>query len=376
MSEVIGMRRCLAVLACLLLGVGIGAFSIPLCEFQSPLTDLSDLVIGFSYQYHNDPFGLPDADVSRGTFLVEYVRLYDTPEFGFNVSLTNDMTIAVLGVSTYTTLADVSYKRYLVSEGNMFAFAGGSARSSSSFQSLGLSANLGVGAGRFNDVTPLAKATRIDEDLVRRGSLTSHLHPVDLEILAHEIGSVSSYASLADLISVIQEIIEDSGWVKVGGLDALDISEITRLIQDDSFSRYCGWDAKIGLGYELLDPSGGDNDLLVTGAFNYAFTTTPNFQFLIQGTVSGPPAILEQNRADVTASYEYLIAEFLTLNASYDFSRETWASVPTDIHKLALDLILEPLDTADVSLSVVLESRPYYVEWNVDVRLAISMDLL
>ena len=370
------MRRCLAVLACLLVGAGVLAYSIPLCEFQSPLTDLSDLVIGFSYQYHNDPFGLPDADVNRGTFLIEYVRLFDTPDYGFNVSLSNDMTIAVLGVSTYTTVADVSYKRYLVSEGDLFAFARGSARSSSSFQSLGLSTNLGIGAGRFTDVTPLAKATRIDEDLVRRGSLTQHLHPVDLEILAHEIGSLASYASLADLISVVQEIIEDSGWVKVGGLDALDISEITRLIRDETFSRYCGWEATLGLGYELLDPSGGENDLLITGAFNYAFTTTPKFQFLIQGAVSGPPTIFEQNRADITTSYEYLLAEFLTLNASYDFSRETWASIPTDIHKLTLDLILEPLDTADVSLSVVLESRPYYVEWNVDVRLAISMDLL
>ena len=370
------MRRGLVILVCVFIGTSTAAFSIPLCEYQSPLTDLSDLMIGFSYQYHNDPYGMSNADINEGTFVVEYVGLYDKPEYGYHITLSNDMTIAVIGVSTYKTLADGNYKRYLVPEGDFFAFTGGSVRSSSSFQSLGLSVSAGLGYGRFTDVTPLAVATRIDDNLVERGSITRHLHPVDLVPLAKEIASADSYESLADLIAVIQEIVEGSGWVKAGGLDALDLSEITRLIRDESFTRYCGWDAKIGLGYEILDPSGGSKDLLLIGAVNYAFTTAPRYQFLVQGTVSGPPAIAETNRIDVTASYNYLVSAFLSLQASYDFSRETWVSIPTDIHRLAVDFILEPLETAAVALSVGLEHRPYYLEWKVDVRLSISIELL
>jgi len=365
------MRRWVFVLGPLLLGVASIASSMPLCEYRSPLTDLSDLSIAFSYQYHNDPYGLKAEDVNQGHFNVSYVRLYDTPEFGFDLSLQSDMAISVLDVSTYTMTADGNYKRYFASEGDYFAFAGGSARSSSSYQALGLSVNLGIGYGRFTDVTPLAKASRIDAYLVNRGTLTAHLHPVDLQALtahlhpvdlqalASEIGSIASYDSLAGLLAAVQDIIEGSGYLKAGGLDALDISEITLLIEEEGFSRYCGWDIKAGIGYQLLDPSGGANDVLITGALNYAFTTTPKAQFLVQA-----------------ASYDYLIADFLTAGASYRFSRETWGGIPTDIHRICFDIALKPLTAADVGLSVILEHRPYYTEWSVDIALSISMDLL
>jgi hypothetical protein len=374
--EVIRMRRTLLVLTAGFLCPAFAAWAVPLCSYQSPLTDLSNLTISFSYDYHNDPYGLEEHDVNSGEFTVDYVRLYDKPEYGFDINLRNQMVISAVDVSSYLTDADGNYKRYFSEAGRMFAFAGATAKSSSSFQALGVSVNAGIGTGRFTDVTPLATATRINDYLVKRGSLEESMHPVDLQILAYEIGSVGSYDTTADLLAVVQEIIEGSGQVRSGGLDALDISKITELIQDEGFSRYCGWDLKIGLGYELLDPSGGENDLLVTGGFNYAFTTTPSVQFLVQGTISGPPALLEQNRIDLTASYDLLLSGFLSLKAAYDFSRETWAGVATDTHQISLDVSVQPFDSASVVLSVVLEHRPYYLEWNVDVGLSISMELL
>ncbi|RLE37085.1 hypothetical protein DRJ12_03485 [Candidatus Acetothermia bacterium] len=370
------MRRWVFVLGLLLLGGALSSVSMPLCNYRSPLTDLSDLSIAFSYQYHNDPYGLKDEDVNQGQFNVSYVQLYDTPQFGLDVSLQSDMSISVLDISTYTMSADGNYKRYFSFEEDYFAFAGGSARSSSSYQALGLSVNLGIGYGRFTDVTPLAKATRIDTYLVNRGTLTAHLYPVDLQALASEIGSIASYDSLADLLTAVQDIIEGSGYLSARGLDALDISEVTRLIEEEGFSRYCGWDVKAGIGYQLLDPSKGGGNVLITGALNYAFTTTPKAQFLVQGSFSGPPTILEQNRVDVTASYDYLIADFLTMSATYRFSRETWNSVPTDTHRVSFDLTLTPLSSANVGLSIILERRPYYLEWSIDIALSISMDLL
>jgi hypothetical protein len=374
-GEVIAMRRWLWFAVLLIFSVGASAM-IPLCEYRSPLTNLSDLTLSFTYQYHNDPYGLEDRDINTGDLGVDYVRLYDSPEYGFNVSLKNDMEISAIDISTYTTRAEGDYKRYFASEQASFAYAGVSARSSSSFQALGLSFDLGAGYGRFTDVTPLAKAIQIDEYLVKRGSLSDHLHPVDLQILALEIGSAATYDTVADLLAVVQEIIESSGLVRAGGLDALDISEITRLIQEAGFSRFCGWDVKLGLGYELLDPSGGGNDLLITGSFNYAFSTTPKMQILLQGSFAGPPEITQTNRIDFTVAYDYLISEFLTLTGAYDFSRETWVAEPTDIHQFTLDLVLTPLETADVVLGVVIEHRPYYLEWNVDIKLAIQMELL
>jgi hypothetical protein len=370
-----GMRGGIAVLVGLL-GLALAAQAVPLCDYRSPLTDLSNLVMSFSYEYVNDPYGAKERDVNAGRFVVDYKRLYDTAEYGFDVGVANQLDISLLDVSSYSTVADGNYKRYLTSDGDAFAFAGASVRSSSSYSSLGVSVDLGLGLGRFNDVTPLAIATRIDEDLVRRGRLTDHLRAADLQILAYEIGSRQTYLSLGDLLSVVQEIIESSGFVRPGGLDALDLSKITSLLQDEGFTRYCGWDGKLGIGYELLDPSGGTNDLLVTAAFNYAFTTGPDVQLLLGGSLSGPPSLFTTNRIDMDAEYDYIVSEFLNVKATYAFSRETWAGIPTDAHRIGLSLVLTPLNTADVTLTMSLEQRPYYLEWSVDIRLGISIQLL
>lgn len=368
------MRGAVAVLIGLL-GVCLVAQAMPLCSYRSPLTDLSDLVMSFSYQYVNDPYGLKDRDENAGQFVVDYKQLYDTAEYGFDAKFANTLEIVLPDDSTYSMIAGGNIKRYLVSEGDVFAFAGASARSSS-LVSPGVSVNVGLGLGRFSDVTPLATATRIDEALVRRGTLTDHLRSADLEILAYEVGSRDTYASGAELLSVVQEIIESSGYVRPGGLDAQDLSKITDLLNDKSFSRYCGWDGKIGVGYEILDPSGGTNDLLVAAAFNYAFTTAPNAQLLLDGSISGPPAILTTNRVDLGAEVDYLVSEFLNVKATYAFARETWAKKPTDIHHIGLSVVLTPLDTADVTLTVSLEHRPSYIEWSVDVRFGLSIQLL
>jgi hypothetical protein len=130
------------------------------------------------------------------------------------------------------------------------------------------------------------------------------------------------------------------------------------------------------VGYEILDPSGGTNDLLVTAAFNYAFTTAPNAQLLIDGSISGPPAIFTTNRIDLGAEIDYIVSEFVNVKATYAFSRETWAKKPTDVHHIELSVVLTPLDTADVTLAVSLEHRPYYLEWSADVRFGLSIQLL
>jgi hypothetical protein len=92
--------------------------------------------------------------------------------------------------------------------------------------------------------------------------------------------------------------------------------------------------------------------------------------------LSGPPDFLTTNRIDFTGSYDFFISEFLSIDATYDFSRETWADQPTDTHQMTINLKLSPIETASVVASVYMEYRPYYLEWNTDIKLSIQMDLL
>ncbi len=374
-SEVISVRRLLLFLILLLL-VKLAAGALPLCEYRSPLTDLSDLGISFSYNYHNDPYGLSDQDRNFGQLNVDYTRLYDSPDIGFNISAQNEMTISVLRLSSYLITGEGNLKRYLAPGASFFGFAGVNVKSDSSYEAIRLAIVLGIGYGRFADVTPLAKAMNIDDYLVKHESITKHLDGLDLEAIAFEIDSIDTYDSLADLLAVLEEIIEGTGLAKAGGLDALDIYEMGRIIADDDHLRYCGGDIKLGLGYELVDPFGGPNDLLATAAFNYAFTITPQAQFLAQGTFSGSSEIFQTHQIEVSLGSDYVLTDTIDICVSYDFLRETWVGVSTDIHTISLEVKLTPIETAQVVLGMHFSHEPYFLEWSADISLLMSMDLL
>jgi len=350
--------------------------ALPLCDYRSPQTDLSNLGVSFSYNYHNDPYGVSDQDRNFGQLEVDYSRLFDAPDFGFGVSVKNDMTISVLRLSSYLITAEGDLKRYVAPDAAHFGFAGISGKSAASYDAIRLAASLGIGYGRFADITPLAKAMNIDDYLINRKSITKHLDDLDLEAIAFEIDSIDTYDSFADLLTVVQEIIEESGLAKTGGLDALDIYEIGRIIADDDHPRYCGGDAKVGLEYELVDPFGGPSELLATAAFNYALATTPQAQFLAQGAVSGSSDILHTHQIEIRLGCDYVLTDTVSLASSYSFVRETWDGVYTDIHTVSLEAELTPIETAQVSFGLELSHEPYFLEWSTDFTLLISMDLL
>jgi len=222
----------------------------------------------------------------------------------------------------------------------------------------------------------LAKATKIDDYLFGVKSIADHLDDLDLEAIAFEIDSINTYDSLADLLAVVQEIVEESGLAKAGGLDALDIYEVGIIIADDDHPRYCGGDAKIGFEYVLLDPSGGLGELLATAAFNYALATTPQAQFLAQGTVSGSSDILNTHQIEIRLGCDYVLTDKVGLASSYSFAREAWDGVPTDTHTVSVKAELSPIETAQVALELELSHEPYFLEWKTDVTLTMSMDLL
>lgn len=373
-EEVISVRRLLFCFFLLCL-IRLTVLALPLCDYRSPQTDLSNLGVSFSYNYHNDPYGVSDQDRNFGQLKVDYSRLFDAPDFGFAVTVRNDMTISVLRLSSYLITAEGDLKRYVAPDAAYFGFAGISGKSAASYDTIRLAVSVGVGYGRFADITPLAKAMNIDDYLLNRKSITKHLDDLDLEAIAFEIDSIDTYASFADLLTVVQEIIEESGLAKTGGLDALDIYEMGRIIADDDHPRYCGGDAKVGLEYELVDPFGGPSELLATAAFNYALATTPQAQFLAQGAVSGSSDILHTHQIEIGLGCDYVLTDTASLASSYSFVRETWDGVHTDIHTVSLKAELTPIETAQVALGLELSHKPYFLEWSTDFTLLIGMDL-
>lgn len=350
--------------------------AVPLCGYRAPNSDIDNLGISFSYRYHNDPYGLSERDVDEGQLLIDYSRRHDSPDFGFDVAVKNDMQISTVALSSFLINAQGNIKRYFSPDQPFFGMAGASAKSASSYKTIGLFAKLGIGYGRFTDVTPLAKAIEIDAYLLEQGAIKSHLEESDLEGLAHEIDNIDKYESIDALLKGLQEIIDSSLLLRPSGLNALNIYRMAQIVQDNSHPRYCGGSFSVGLGYELIDPMQESNDLLATASVDYAFTTTPKAQFLLRGNFSGAYDFLRTNQMDITTSYDYIVADWLAASVAYSFSRETWDGVPTDKHALSLDVTFTPVKDANIVLSMHFAHEPYFLEWKQEITFQIGMKLL
>ncbi|MEA3356737.1 MAG: hypothetical protein U9Q23_05345 [Candidatus Bipolaricaulota bacterium] len=359
----------------ILLAFFVAAGGMSVCDYHSPRTDLTDLGISFSYYYYNDPYDIARRNTDAGQLSVSYTKLFDSPYFGYDLSLNNDMIISVLQVSSFHTIAEGNFKYYFNYERPYFGFAGVKGESDSSYETIGLSANVGIGYGRFTDVTPLVKAMAIDDYLLRKGSTIEGLHQVDLETIAHEIDSIETYDSVAGLLEALQAIIEGTG-LTGGGLDALDVYKMGKIIEGGEHSRYCGGEAKLGLEYELVNPHGEPKGLLATVSLNYAFTTTPKAQFLVRAGVSGSYDIINTHQLDVALGYDYSITDTVSLNSSYSFAREVWGGESSNSHQLSLDFLWTPMESAHVTLSLSARYEPYYLEWEQEASLEMGMDLL
>ncbi len=350
--------------------------AVPLCNYRAPNSDIDDLGISFSYHYYNDPYGLSERDIDSGQLLLDYSRRHDSPDLGYDIAVKNDMQISTVALSSFLINAQGNFKRYFSPDQPFFGLAGVTAKSASSYKTIGLFAKLGVGYGRFTDVTPLAKAIEIDTYLFKQESITSHMEEIDLQSLAHEIDNADTYKSMDALLSSLQDIIEGSGFVRATGLNTLDMYKIAQIVQDNSHPRYCGGSFSVGLGYELINPMQEKNNLLATASFDYAFTTTPKAQFLVQGNFSGAYDFLRTNQMAIQTSYDYMIANWLAASAAYSFSRETWDGVPTDKHELSLDITFTPVKDASIVLSMHFTHEPYYLKWKQDITFQIGMKLL
>jgi hypothetical protein len=383
------MRLWCAVLAGLLaVGFGAGAAAgIPLCDYSTPRSDLSDLSLSFAYDYHNDPYDIPEKDISAGSLDVAYSKLFDSTNVGYDFSVSHHMAVSIPDPPEYSITARGNLKRYVVQEDGeglpFFGFAGVIGRSAAEFETIGLSMNLGVGYGRFTDVTPLAKAVQIDEMLVENGALNGHLDDASLVSLAHEIDTAEEYASTAELLREIEDdILGTSGQLPPSGLDALSLFHVEQIILDEEFNRFCGGEIKLGLEYELVDPNAGPNNLLATLGFNYAFTTTPEAQFLLQGGISGGYDVWRAYRIELAARFTQSITDRILVEVGYDYRRQRFADRsgnegdPTWRHDITLQMNLVPAAGTWVALEARLCHQPFYVQWCADIALSIGVDLI
>ena len=354
-----------------LLAAAAGGVSQSLCMYVVPETYLEDLTLSFYYRHYDDP-ATPGPDISSGRLFASYNTLYDSPSFGYALTGAGEINLLGLRPAGVTGQASATVRRYWEEGEPYFAFGGLESSWASGFALPGVEVRAGLGYGHFTDVTPLAKAYRIEAKLLQLNAIPASLDEQVLLRVAEIIGAAAEYPTVSELVAAIEAEIEAATGLT---LDARALLTIEDIVLATGNKRYCGYAIQAGVGYELVDPRNEARDFLLTLSAEGAVAPEPGSQLLLRASLSGPYNIMEQYTLTLTASYDYQLNDTTTFRAEYSLRQvKPLGQVPAGDQSAAFSLTVN-LGLADVSLQVTFSKVAEAPGWTQDFLISVGMDL-
>ncbi len=356
----------------LLFALGVQGWALSICEYHSPKTALTDARLSFGYRYYDDA-NTAGVDVNSGRLTFDYDQLFDSPNYGLSLAGAAELTLDEFAPTAWLGQGAATFRYYPIQEALLFAFGGLETSMATGRPQPGLDVRVGVGIGRFSDVTPLAKAITIEEELLGLGALVDPLSDDVLLAIAGSIGRRIEYESLKELVSDIESLIEGVTGTALDARALLTIEEVVSMTGDE---RRCGWAIQGGIGYELIDPYGGAQNVVVGGSADAAFAFGPDDQLLFHASYSGPFDLMDENTLNASLSYEYALTGDSTLLADYVVQRVKPAGLAaTSSHSAGLAI---GFDVAGIDILVQASFTRDTGEpgWSTDISVTAALDLL
>jgi hypothetical protein len=360
--------------------VGVGALgAVGLCDYRPPQTDLTSLWVTGTYRYFDD-VATPGVDVNAGRATMSLSKLFDSPGLGYSLTGLGELGLVNLGLASVAAQGAGTARYYFVSGEPFFGFAGFNAGYATGQPQPGVTLTLGAGYGRFSDVTPLAKAFRIQKLLLDRKVIARALPDQTLLDVAHEIGRWAEYAegkdalqAAKDLAAAVVVLIEGAAGASV---DPRAVLAIEDEILSTAAQRYCGWALQAGFGYELVDPYGGQQDLVVTVSADAAHAPAPDAQILLRAVATGPFDIVNEHTLSATASYEQALSATSSLQAGLALQRVQPRDLDSADSVSAHVQLAFTLGQANLGVGLSVSRAPWQTGWSVDFNLSASMKIL
>ncbi len=363
----------IGVFVCLLVvGVSTVAWGVSLCDYRSPISALTDARMSFAYRYYNDA-ATSQIDVNSGRIGVDYNQLFSSANYGFTLGGAIELNLANFVPAGGLGQAQATFRYYPLEDELFFGFGGFEASLATSQPRPGVDVRVGVGIGRFYDVTPLAKAVLIEEELLSMEAIVDRLSDDILLGIAGVMGREAEYETVKEMVADIESLIEAVALVE---LDARALLSIEEIILDSQPKRKCGWAVQAGVGYELIDPFGGAQNFVVAASADAAFATSPEDQFLFHASLSGPIEFMEENTVSASFSYEYELSEESTFLVNYALQRVQPSGLPANVTHSASMSIGFDVRGVDIGLQVALSREPGDPGWSIDVSVSAVMDLI
>jgi len=359
--------------AIVLLGVSVSAYAVELCSFRSPLTDLTTFFMTFNYSYMDLP-DTPHVDLSSGRFSASFSRTHDEQDFALSSGATAELSFDHLQLERVLGDAYLSTRFYLADANPLYMFAEVKAGFANAATQSGLELRLGTGLGRLTDVSPLARAIRIESTLLDALVLSQPLSDSSLQTMGQLIGREIEFSGIGALVSEIESVIELDASTTLSTRALLSIAEE---IRSDVVSQQCGWIAQLGIGYELLRRFGGTRKLLLSLSTDMARPLGLTSQVKIHADISYPLFVDSIAYAlSASAQYSRRLSEATRLVAEYALQRVrqiTRSAVSGENVEVQL---LFALGRVDLTMSGALSRGTGSAGWTELISIAARVDLL
>lgn len=358
----------------LLMHVGTHAQPLSICDYTPAQSLILDVNTAVNFRAINNPGDT--APIVNGTSNIEVFGLLDVQTIG--VTGEGDLNFDFIDSSRNTINVSPNIKSFLP-DNDFFFFIGAGLQSvsfslESFFEDVTISAPIGWGYGRFRDVTPFVKAIQVQNQLSRFGILQQPFDQEFLEEIAEMIDQHRPDTPMSQLVNQLQAKIEqhinfpeeqstgnqaasnnantrepseNTGRIRLG---ALSLLAIERILQDNSSSKFCGWEASLGL--EIQDDFENFFSLF---SFRYAVAPASRSQLLLDTKLSFSPNIFSGKRGtfflDAQMTYNYRLTDNINAQGRYVFLRSSeLGSTPIDIQ--ALNVLLELNLNSSVGIAI------------------------
>lgn len=230
---------------------------------------------------------------------VDYDKTLSSADRDLNIKADVDGTVSRDGAAganstdSYSAGASITADNYFQPGSNgAFWYGSASVRANDAFDDLETTAGIGVGYGRVVNVTPMAKAIRVIDELVARQALTAKPDKATYQAIAQIIARESEYVSRygakdyeLNWIADIEAALKASGFVN-GALNTAGILKSRDVLLDEKISlRRHGWKVRAGLGYVGTNFDGLTNKPALEAGAEYHLPLSNQTQFSNEATV-------------------------------------------------------------------------------------------
>nr|CAA6823235.1 MAG: Adenylate cyclase (EC [uncultured Thiotrichaceae bacterium] len=230
---------------------------------------------------------------------VDYDKTISTPDRDLKIKANANGQINRAGTaganseSSYTAGASVTADNYFQPGSNgAFWYGSASVQANDAFDDLETTAGIGVGYGRVVNVTPMAEAIRVIDELMKHGSITAKPGNAIYQQVANIIARKSEYVSKHGArdyslvwISDIEQALKKGGVVN-GTLNVAGVLRSRDVLLDGKISlRRHGWKVRAGLGYVGTNFDGLTNKPALEAGAEYHRPLSSQTQFSNEATL-------------------------------------------------------------------------------------------